>query len=132
VIPAGKPVDVPAVDELKYQPTKKSPAESQTDSSRELLTLKMRYKQPEGDVSRKLEWAVTDNGKAFGAASDDFRFAAAVAGFGLLLRNSEYRGDASYDSVAEIAQSSLGKDAHGYRAEFIDLVRRAKELQPSR
>ena len=92
----------------------------------------MRYKQPEGDKSRKLEWPVTDDGKAFGAASDDFQFAAAVAGFGLVLRNSEYRGDASYDAVAEIAQSSLGSDMHGYRAEFIDLIHRAKELQPSR
>jgi Ca-activated chloride channel family protein len=132
VIPAGKRVDVTAVDELKYQPTKKSPVETETNTSHELLTLKMRYKQPESDVSRKLEWPVADDGKAFGAASDEFRFAAAVAGFGMLLRNSEYRGDASYDAVAEIGQSSLGQDAHGYRAEFIDLVRRAKELQSSR
>jgi Ca-activated chloride channel family protein len=100
--------------------------------SRELLTLKMRYKQPEGDVSRKLEWPTSDDGKTFGVASDDFRFAAAVASFGLVLRDSEYRGDATFDMAAEIAQSSLGEDGSGYRAEFVDLARRAKELQPNR
>ncbi len=92
----------------------------------------MRYKQPEGDVSRKLECSATDDGEAFDAASDNFRFAAAVAEFGLVLRNSEYCGDATFDTAAKIAQSSLGEDAGGYRAEFIDLVRLAKELQPGR
>jgi Ca-activated chloride channel family protein len=154
VMPAGEPVGVPAVDELKYQPTpdvggtnrsvEKLAADNRaanaatdkivhpTDMSRELLTLKMRYKQPEGDVSRKLEWPTTDDGKTFDAASDDFRFAAAVASFGLVLRDSEYRGDAAFDMAAEIAQSSLGEDRSGYRAEFVDLARRAKELQPNR
>jgi Ca-activated chloride channel family protein len=139
VIPAGKQLGVPIIiiDELKYQQPAGGSAEPRpqpptTAASGELLTLKMRYKQPEGDESHKLEWAITDDGKAFGAASDDFRFAAAVASFGLVLRNSEYRGDASYDAVAEITQSSLGEDAGGNRAEFVDLVRRAKEFQPDR
>jgi len=130
VIPAGRWVDEPAVDELKYQRTKKSLSDSPTDASGELLTLKMRYKQPEGDVSRKLERPTTDDGRAFAVASADFRFAAAVAEFGLVLRNSAYRGDATFNTAVEIAQSSLGEDARGYRAEFLDLVRRAQELQP--
>ena len=97
-------------------------------ASGELLTLKMRFKEPEGDTSRKLEWPVTDAGASFSDATDDFRFAAAVASFGLELRRSEYRGTASLDTTAEIAQSSLGRDESGYRTEFIELVRRAKEL----
>jgi Ca-activated chloride channel family protein len=97
--------------------------------SGELLTLKMRFKEPEGDLSRKLEWPVTDAGTSFSEATDDFRFAAAVASFGLELRGSKYRGNATLDATAEIAASSLGRDAGGYRTEFIELVRRAKELR---
>jgi Ca-activated chloride channel family protein len=89
----------------------------------------MRYKQPEGDTSKKLEWPVTDKGQAFAAASDDFQFAAATAGFGLLLRDSQYKGNLSYAAVLEVAQSVVGEDKHGYRAEFLDMVRKAKELR---
>jgi Ca-activated chloride channel family protein len=89
----------------------------------------MRYKQPEGDTSRKLEWAVTDYGKAFGEASTDYQFAAAVAGFGLLLRDSQYKGNLTHAAVLELAQAGLGVDDHGYRAEFIEIVRRAKSLR---
>jgi Ca-activated chloride channel family protein len=133
VIPAGKSVDVPSVDELKYQPSANQPADESTpNTSRELLTLKMRYKPPAGDTSQKLEWAVTDSGQTFNDATDDFRFAAAVASFGLLLRGSEYQGSATYDGVAEIAHNSLGRDEHGYRAEFLDMVRKAHEMQSTR
>jgi Ca-activated chloride channel family protein len=124
---------LPAADELKYQPsTKPQGGAVAADTGGELLTLKMRYKEPAGDTSRKLEWPVTDAGAVFSDASDDFQFAAAVASFGLLLRDSQFKGDATYDAVSEIAGSSLGSDPHGYRAEFVEIVRRAKELQPSR
>jgi len=136
VIPAGKRVDLPAVDELKYQRAKQSDAKAinempATDTSHEMLTLKMRYKDPEGEVSRKLEWPVIDAGTAFQDASIDFQFASAVASFGLILRGSEHCGDATLDAVAEIAEGALGKDERGYRTEFVELIRRAKSLTPA-
>ena len=97
--------------------------------TKELLTLKMRYKAPDGDTSKKLEWAITDDGKAFAAASGDLKFAASVAGFGLLLRNSQYKGNLTYAATLELAQGGIGEDPHGYRKEFLDMVRKAKELR---
>jgi Ca-activated chloride channel family protein len=135
VVPAGKKVEVAPVDDLKYQqPAKSTTADSddEEDTSavmeKELLTLKMRYKQPDGKTSKKLEWPITDDGQTFSAASDDFQFAAAVAGFGLLLRDSQYKGNLTYDAVAELAQGGLGEDKHGYRTEFIDIVRQTKSV----
>jgi Ca-activated chloride channel family protein len=136
VVPAGKSVDVPPVDDLKYQQPTSEPAAADTDEaietsdiSGELLTLKMRYKKPEGDTSRKLDWAIKDEGKAFGEASIDYQFAAAVAGFGLLLRDSQYKGNLTYAAALEMAQSAIGGDEQGYRAELLELVRRAKSLR---
>ncbi|MGI9428428.1 MAG: YfbK domain-containing protein, partial [Bythopirellula sp.] len=131
LVPAGKTIDTPAVDPLKYQrPTR--PLQNQTtsaaDTADELLTLKIRYKQPDGDKSTKLEFPITDNGQAFAAATDDFKFAAAVASFGMQLRNSEHQGHTSYSAVEEIAQDGAGADQRGYRAEFLQLVRQAKAL----
>jgi secreted protein with Ig-like and vWFA domain len=127
VVPAGMNVDVAPVDDLKYQ--KPSAEASANENKNELLTLKMRYKEPEGDTSAKLEWPVTDDGKAFSAASADCQFAAAVAGFGMLLRDSQYKGNLTHAAVIEMAQSAIGKDEHGYRTEFLDLVRKAKQLR---
>jgi Ca-activated chloride channel family protein len=138
VVPAGKKMDSPPVDELKYQ---KSAVAAKNDSaagkeetqsapvSKELLTLKMRYKAPDGDTSKKLEWPVTDGGKSYGEATDDFQFASAVAGFGLLLRDSQYKGNLTFAAVLELAQSGLGADESGYRKEFLELVREAKKLK---
>jgi Ca-activated chloride channel family protein len=95
-------------------------------TSRELLTVKLRFKQPEGNVSRLLEVPLSAAGGAFDAASTDLRFAAAVAAFGMILRGSEHTGDATLPMVARIAGAALGDDPGGYRAEFLDLVRRAE------
>ncbi len=124
IVPAGRPVDAPPVDDLKYQQS----ASDATPVSDELLTLKMRYKEPDGDVSKKLEWPVTDSGHTFTEATGDFQFATAVAGFGLCLRDSQYKGNLTYDAVVELAEAGLGADPHGYRGELVDLVRRAKDL----
>jgi Ca-activated chloride channel family protein len=116
---------------LKYQPPvgEKPDRYANTGSkSRELLTLKLRYKQPDGDRSRLLEFPVIDNGKRFNNASTDFQFAAAVASFGMLLRDSEYKGDASFDAILEWATPAKGADEEGYRAEFLNLVRKARQL----
>jgi len=126
VVPVGEPVDTPSVDPLKYQ----APVEPSGDPSLagEMLTLKLRYKEPDADESRLLEFPMVDPGTDFGRASTDLQFAASVASFGMLLRDSKHSGDATYDAVLEIAASATGPDVHGYRAEFLEMVRRAKAL----
>ena len=93
-----------------------------------MLTLKLRYKQPEGDTSKLLEFPLVDSNKRFGQADRDFQFAASVAAFGMLLRGSEHKGTATYDGVLEMASSAKGPDIHGYRAEFLEMVRRARAI----
>ena len=94
----------------------------------ELLTVKIRYKQPDGDTSKLLEFPIKDTGKRFGQADQDFRFAAAVAQFGMLLRGSEHKGDSNYAAVLEIATEAAAGDKSGYRQEFLELVRMASQL----
>jgi len=127
LIPAGKEGDLPGVDPLKYQ----SPGEPvpPADASDELLTLKLRYKEPDGATSRKIEIPVVDPDTPPSAVSPEFRFAASVACFGMLLRESEHKGDATFDTVLELARSAKGDDPHGYRAEFIQLVETAKAMR---
>jgi Ca-activated chloride channel homolog len=118
---------------LKYQPPQPKPAPEATlvdsETSRELLTVKLRWKQPEGDASTLDEVPLVDRGGAFEQASADLRFACAVAAFGMVLRNSEYKGEATLPLVAKIATGALGPDRGGYRAEFLDLVRKAETLR---
>lgn len=102
---------------------------SQLSASKELLTIKLRYKQPDADKSQLIEQPLTDEGKSFAQASTDFRFAASAASVGMILRHSPHRGNGTLDAVAEIAQSSLGADKSGYRSKFVGLVRSAKALQ---
>jgi Ca-activated chloride channel family protein len=109
------------VDAHKYQ----APART-VGSADEWLTVKMRYKHPDGEASRELARALTGAGTARG--SEDFRFAAAVAEFGLLLRDSPYKGGANFDAVIERAAGASTFDPNGHRAEFVELVRRAKGL----
>jgi Ca-activated chloride channel family protein len=115
--PAGEE----GVDPLKYQAPL---APTEAAATGELLTLKLRYKDPDGRTSHEpLVFAVSDSGRAFGQASGDFKFATAVASFGMLLRHSSYRGNATYAAVLEIAQEAQGPDKHGYRKAFLELVR---------
>ncbi|MCK4626907.1 MAG: DUF3520 domain-containing protein, partial [Phycisphaerae bacterium] len=115
----------PAVDPLKYQ---KPGSLTEAAKSKEMLTLKLRYKQPDGDKSTLMQYPVTDDGGRFDKASADFRFATAVASFGMILRDSKYKGTYTLEAVIELAQSSKGADKNGYRAEFIQLVKTAKVL----
>ena len=126
LIPAGKPASVLEVDELKYQrPAELTPAAS----SDEVLTLKLKYKKPDGEPSGEpLSLPVKDSGNRFGEASVDFRFAAAVASFGLMLRDSQFKANLTYDAAVELAQSAIGPDRDGRRAEFLEMVRKAKRL----
>ena len=132
VVPAGRSVTAAAsVDPLKYQASaaKESAARNpEPGSSSELLTLKLRYKRPDGDTSRLLEFPLTDRGETWEKSSRDFRFAAAVAGFGMLLRESPHKGSATWDSVREMAMEGRGDDRLGYRGEFLTLIDKAKAL----
>lgn len=112
---------------LKYQRVAEEDL-SENAQSGELLTLRLRYKEPDQDESRLLEFVAKDTDARFGRASADFRFASAVAAFGMVLRGSPQRGEATLAAVEEYAAGALGKDPNGHRAEFLDLVRRAKSL----
>jgi len=126
VVPAGTGLDAPRVDALRYR----RPTEPTTAAGHgELLNVKLRYKQPDGDASRLLEVPLVDAHARFDDASDDLRFAAAVAAFGMCLRGSEHRGEADLPRVAGWAEGALGADRGGYRAEFLGLVDAARRLR---
>lgn len=123
--PAGEPL------EFQRFETEKSVL-TEAGKSDKLLNVRLRYKTPEAtekDAAKELKFPVTDKGGSFNSASKDFQFASSVVAFGLALRGSEYRGSANYSAVAEIAASTVGEDVGGHRAEFIDLVKRAKTLR---
>lgn len=131
VIPVGTATDLlEDVDKLKYQ--KDVQPFSKSSYKDEIMTVKFRYKAPDGDVSKLIEQPVKDNRTSFANASDNFRFAAAVAEFGMLLRDSGFKGDASFKNVLKTARAAKGTDAEGYRAEFIKLVEGAQSLAKNR
>ncbi len=120
IIPVGVESDFYKIDELKYQKTKVT---ASANSSSELMTIKLRYKKPDSDVSKLIVHAVIDGNTSLSATSEDFRWSASVAAFGMLLRDSEFVKGFSYDKVLKLAQASRGDDKNGYRAEFINLVK---------
>ncbi|HEX7365752.1 MAG TPA: von Willebrand factor type A domain-containing protein [Pelobium sp.] len=123
IIPKGYQDDfVKKADEMKYQKP------SRINSSDELLTVKMRYKQPDGNKSKELSVVLTDKGEKLNDANTDFKFVAAVAEFGLLIRDSGFKQNANFDNVIALAKKGKGVDDNGYRAEFIQLVENAKLL----
>jgi Ca-activated chloride channel family protein len=125
IIPVGVKDDfTKSVDALKYQVNNR-PATGNTD---EVMTIKLRYKKPNEDVSKLLTEVVKDKYTIGEMTSDNFRFSAAVAEFGLLLRNSDYKQSASYSQVVGLAKSARGADRNGYRAEFIRLVETVTSL----
>ena len=93
-----------------------------------MLTLKLRFKKPDEDVSVKREFPVKDPGKKAAAPSGELEWQAAVAAFGMVLRNSQHKGQADLRLVRELAMGSRGKDPAGRRKEFIDLVSIAEKL----
>jgi secreted protein with Ig-like and vWFA domain len=133
LVPAGLPPGAetrPLVDRLKYQPEEirlaapPSPSGSAAGSL-EALTVKVRYKEPEGNVSRLVEVALKDDERPVEKAGREFKFTAAVAGFGLLLRESPHAGQLSWDLVRRLAREGKGEDALGYRGEFLQLIEKA-------
>ena len=126
IVPIGVKSNIyPNVDDLKYQQNKKSITPIVPNSS-ELCTVKLRYKKPDGNVSKKLELPVLDNDN--NNISTDMKFASAVAMFAQLLKDSTYKGNASYNDVILLANASLGEDKTGYRKEFVKLVGLADKL----
>ncbi len=125
VVPAGINMVLPGVDPLRYQ---QPPTPSAEAAGGDLLTLKLRYKEPDGFDSTRLEFPVRDDGTGYARASTDFKFAASVAMFGMLLRDSPYKGTSTYGAVLELADEGRGRDRHGYRAEFLQLVGKASRL----
>jgi Ca-activated chloride channel family protein len=128
LVPPGKALDTPAVDALKYQSVA---APTEAAESGDVFTLRVRYKEPEGQVSRLLSFPVVDDGLSLDAASPDFKFAAAVAQLGLLLRESSVAPGASFDSAEKLATDGIGADERGLRAEFLQLLRTARGLKSS-
>ncbi|MBI5688448.1 MAG: DUF3520 domain-containing protein, partial [Verrucomicrobia bacterium] len=126
IVPAGQPLPTPPVDPLKYQPAPKPSAPAV--ASEEWLTVKLRYKQPDGDKSALIEQPLANGGKSYATASRDFKFAASVAAFGMVLRDSPHKGNATLAGVLELAEESRGPDASGYRTEFLSLVKKAQTL----
>lgn len=124
IIPVGVESEFSKVDELKYQKTKVEP----TSDSKEIMTVKFRYKKPSGTVSKLIVHPLLDENIAIDRTSDSFRWSAAVAGFGMLLRDSEYVKDFKYEDVLQLAQNAKGEDVDGYRVEFINMVKSLKSL----
>lgn len=117
---------LPSQDSLKYQRLRDNAIAA---TSNELLTLKVRYKQVEDSTSRLLTFPVKRQSVPLAEASADFRFAAAVTGFGLLLRDSQFKGKATYEQVIGLARPAAAADTEGYRQEFVRLVETTRSLQ---
>jgi Ca-activated chloride channel family protein len=126
IIPAGIESEfLKSVDELKYQKPKKA----KSSVGDEVMNIKLRYKAPDSDVSKLIEHSVLNRQIAIENTSDNFRFTAAVAQLGMLLRNSEFKQKSSYENVLALANKSRDDDKEGYRSEFIQLVKKAEILQ---
>lgn len=125
VIPVGVNSKFSKVDDLKYQKVKQEVAPA---TSNEILTVKFRYKKPTGSTSQLIEHPLLDKSVNLNQTSDNFKWSAAVAGFGMLLRESEYVKDYHYEDVVQLAQQARGIDKEGYRAEFIRLVESVRLL----
>jgi Ca-activated chloride channel family protein len=115
IVPAGQPIDVPSIDPLKYQQPGTLSTAARPD---EAMTVKIRFKQPDGDVSALMQVPIANRT----VRSADLGFAAAVAEFGMLLHDSDAKGSASFADAAALARQFKGDDPHGHRAEFIRLI----------
>jgi Ca-activated chloride channel family protein len=125
VIPSGVQSEfIESVDKLKYQKEK----EMANSGAEEIMTIKFRYKKPDENKSRLIEHAVIDHAVPVRNTSNNFRFAAAVAQFGMLLRNSEFRQSSSYENAWRLAKGAVGEDKEGYRSEFLRILKNAEAL----
>ena len=119
IIPVGVKSEFSPVDDLKYQSQKINADAYKSD---ELLTVKFRYKEPDQSKSKLIVHSLRDDQTPLKETSDNFRWSAAVAGFGMLLRDSDYKGYLTFSEIQKMAESAKGSDEEGYRVEFINLV----------
>jgi len=129
IISADSDEELPGVDKLKYQDAKVS---GEAAKSPELMTVKLRYKKPDGKKSTLIEHPLVDENIPVKRTSDNFRFSAAVVEFGLLLRDSKFKGTSSFEDVVSLAKKALGDDKEGYRYEFIKMVEKAELLSQTK
>lgn len=120
IIPVGAASDFGKIDELRYQKSEVAPTAGR---SNELMTIKLRYKKPDEEVSKLIVHPLVDNNTMLTRTSDNFRWSASVAAFGMLLRESEYCKEYTYEQVVKLASGSKGADSEGYRIEFINMVK---------
>ena len=124
LVPAKGGFSDSKVDKLKYQ-------EIKVKNSSDIATFKLRYKEPDGDKSKEMVKVVKSD--VYNKENSiDYNFGLSVAEFGMLLRDSEYKGTLTYNGVLEQAKNNIGKDSNGYKAEFIELVDKAKQLKESK
>ncbi len=133
IVPVGVEFNgMPSVDDLKYQQTVTDPTPAKSTEgilNNELATVKLRYKLPNENTSKLVSRTVESNGLEFTKTSNDFKFASAVAQFGMLLKGSEFKGTSDFPSTLKLAKESTGNDEFGYRDEFIKLVETAELLK---
>ena len=125
VIPAGSKVPDTDIEDNKFKMVDNQGSTLKND---ELLVLNLRYKQPEGDVSKLISYSLKESELKTMITSANFRFASSVALFGMLLKDSKYSNNKNYSDVIKIAEASTGIDAEGYRKEFIKMVKDASLL----
>ncbi len=125
IIPAGSDELIASIDNLKYQETK----HQKENESNEVMTIKFRYKEPKESTSQLITHIVLDKKNQFDETSENCRFSIAVAEFGMLLRDSKFKGNSNFKTIIALAKESKGKDDEGYRAEFIRLVEMAELLK---
>lgn len=129
IVPHGVEVKLPKLDALKFQKKVELTPEAKGD---QMMWVKIRYIPPAEKESKLMTTAVTKERRPFDAASSDFRFAASVASFAMLLRDSPYRGDTSFAQVGQWANAAKGADEQGHRREFLRLVQAAERLSQPR
>jgi len=128
IIPVGlKSAFMPNIDELKYQ----KPAEL-SDKKDELLTVKIKYKRPSSNQSELINVVVPNEAVSLNKTSDNFRFSASVASYGMLLRDSSFKQNSTIDNAIQLASASVGKDQFGYRSELIEMMRTFALLSQNR
>ncbi len=129
LVPAGSDERIPSVDPLKYQDSKRNTSIFENSYQDEYLTIKIRYKKPDGVTSMLFEKPVRDYVNDFEDASENMRFAAAVSEFGMILRNSEFKGGSTLGQAEKLARSARGEDEEGYRSELIRLIDTVKGMR---
>jgi Ca-activated chloride channel family protein len=131
VVPRGGNVPGPSIDPSVFQPAPRDTPPPASNSN-DMLVLRVRYKLPDAAESTRMDIPLPDRATAFSRGDADFRFAASVAAFGMILKGSAYRGDATLEWVLDTATGSRGQDRGGYRSEFISLVQKAITLRGPR